>query len=486
MSDLLILDYDHHQVRLLTASESGGNLRGGEIATAPLDGQPTSEVIVAAARPLLEKAAARGKAIVVVGGRDVQSRLLRVPPVPDDELPEIVRLRASTEFPPTEGATVIDFQPLDAAASDAAVVLAARISEKTLATAREVAAKVHISPQHVCMRGCGIAHLAVAHHSEFRHGVHLLAAVRGHQLDLVGVHHGKPAVIRTVALPSEGDQASRGAAAAREIRRTMAAVGSELGASEVDSLAWLCGTPSDEQLASTVSDQLTQNITTLDLRSLVDSPGDDLAAFAGMLGCGQAVSAKQVAIDFLSPRRPPEKQAPVRTYALAGSLAAVLLLGLGYLAYNRVASIERMAESDVEKRSQIESELELIEPDRQKAKEIEQWMATDVNWLDEIDRVTLTLRPEPLDNHEEFKPDCDVLLTSLVAKQAPGRNGVGGTLELAGGVRDDDVLEGLEDQLRGVDRQVNPKLMLKDPEASPYVWSFQDDVVVTSSEEGRP
>lgn len=486
MSDLLILDYDHHEVRLLVAGEGGGRLQGGQVSAAPLEGDPTPDTIAAAAKSLLEAAGSRGKVIVLVGGREVQSRLVRVPPVPADELPEIVRLRAATELPPAEGATVIDFLPLETSAGGSALVLAARVNEKTLAHARAIAAKLHLTPQHVCLRGCGIAAVAARQQAELGSGIHLVAAVRGNSLDLVGIDQGLPAVMRTVGLPAEGAGASRAAAAAREIRRTMAAVSSELAATEVQSLAWLCGNTHDEALAQALAEQLACPVHPIDLRPLVSSTSGQLSAFAGMLGCGQALAAQDTAIDFLAPRRPPEKQAPVRTYAMAAGLAALVILGLGYLAYNSVASIERQAEAHVADRLDIESQLEQLDPDRQQAEAIEAWLATDVNWLDELDHVALTLRPEPLDNHEQFKPQRDVILTSLAAKQAPGRNAVGGTLELAGGVRDDDVLEDLEDQLRDERRQVNPKLMLKDPEASPYVWSFQDDLVVQPSGEGWP
>ncbi|WP_442485288.1 hypothetical protein [Aeoliella sp. SH292] len=488
MADLLLLDWDDRQVRALFGSESGGSMRVREAASAELNGDPTAANIASALKPLVAgMQAGKAKVAVVLGGRDVQSRLLRVPPVPAEEMPDVVRLRASTEFPTVDDSAVIDYLPMPAIEDQSATVLAARVTEKMLAMARDVCTKLHLTLQHVVMRGCGVAEVATRAKPELVSGVHLIAALRGGELELVGIRDGKPAVIRTIPVPADGDVESRATAATREIRRTIAAVTSELNANTIDSRVWIVGSDDDVGVAERTARALSRRIDTVDLRTVagdVSWPAD-ASAYSGMLGCGHSIASRDVPLDFLAPRRPPEKKAPIRTYALAGSLAAMVLLGGGWFIYSTVNGIETAITTANDERNKTLADLKKLEPEQKQSAEIEKWLATDVNWLDEIDRVAVTLRPEPLDNHEKFDVDRDVILRSITAKQAAGRQGEGGSLELAGAVRDDAVLEAIENQLRDDRRQVNPKSLVTDTESSPYVWKFQDDIVVTRVEEDR-
>jgi hypothetical protein len=489
MAELLLIDWDDKQVRLVAGTATGASLRVDNVAAAPVEGEASISSVTTALRPLLASVPhGRSKTVLVLGGRDVQSRLLRVPPVPADELPDVVRHRAGTEFPVADEAAVIDFLPIEMSEGTPTTVLAARVATKTLASAREVASKLQITPESIAMRGCGVADLVRAQGQNSLTGVSLIAVRRGSELDLIGTHEGNAAVVRTVSLPGESDTEDLARAATREIRRTIAAIGSELGASDVDSVTWIVGDDEDKELANRCASELSRPFNQIDLRTLVAGEvawPDGAAAFAGMVGTGMAIAQRSLPVDFLAPRKPPEKKAPTTTYALAGALAAVVLLGGGWMMYRSVASLEETAAADLREREAIEADIKQLTPERVQSQEVAQWLATDVNWLDEIDRIAMTLRPEPVDNHEAFKADRDVRLTSLVAKKAAGRRGTGGTIELAGGVRDDDVLQDMEKLLRGPGRQVNSKTLIYDLQEAPYVWTFQNDIVVTPNKEER-
>lgn len=487
MSELFIIDWDDHQARVLIGSTRGGSLRVEQVATADIDGKPTAASIAEALRAqLADIQYVKANVVVVLGGRDVQSRLLRVPPVPADELPDLVRLRAGTEFPVVDEAAIVDFLPIESIDSTPSAVLATRITAKTLADAHEVCNKLHLAPEHIAMRGCGVAELAKASDTHPKQGLRLLIVRRNFELDLIGTLDANAAVARTVPLPEDADEKALALAAAREIRRTVAAMSSELGAQDVDAVSWIVGDELDQRIADHCSREFSRRIDAVEFSSLTSSDAiwpEGAAAFAGMVGTGVALAKKGLSVDFLSPRKPPEKATSPTTYVLAVALVALVFLGGGWMLYSNVASLERETARDVSQRELIEAEVESLAVERKFSQEVEQWLASDVNWLDEIERIATTLRPETLDNHDEFEPDRDVRLTSLVMKKAAGRRSVGGVVELAGGVRDDDVLEDLEQQLRGPDRQVNPKPLIKDDQAAPYVWTFQADIVVTPPQE---
>lgn len=489
MSELLLIDWDDQQARLLTGSTSGGSLRVHHFASAPIEGEASPSSIASALKPLLADAHhGKARTVFVLGGRDVQSRLLRVPPVPANEMPDLVRLRAGTDFPTVDEAAVIDYLPFESTAAGPTSVLAARVAASTLAGAREVASKLQLTPESITMRGCGVAALAKVVGNHPQEGIGLIVVRRGDALDLIGTQDGNAAVVRTVPLPANVDTDAVASTAAREMRRTIAAFSSELGAHDVESITWIVGDEADNRVAEECSRELSRRVTQVELAKLVSSDTtwpDGSAALAGMVGTGVALANRSLPIDFLAPRKPTEKKTPKTTYALAASLAAITLLGGGWMSYSIVASVEKDAAADIGERETIDADIEKLSKEVRESQDVEQWLATDVNWLDEIDRITLTLRPEPLDNHEAFQPDRDVRLSSLVTKKAAGKRGVGGTVELAGGVRDDAVLEDMENQLRGPGRQVNPKSMINDSQDAPYVWTFQGEIVVTPDSKDR-
>ncbi|QDU55442.1 type IV pilus biogenesis protein PilM [Aeoliella mucimassa] len=492
MSDFVLLDWDTRQVRLLACSHSGGVLSVRHAESAPLEDEVSAASLIAAFSPLVKRVSGgKHKAVLVLGGRDVQSRILRIPPVPAEELPDMVRLRAGTEFSTADETAIVDYLPLLEPEDEPATLLVARTAENRLELAKQVCGKLQLGLQHISLQGDGIASLAIAGNESLARGTHLVAACRNDGVDLVGLYDGKLASVRAVPLPKDGDLATQTKAVAREIRRTIAALASGLEASQIESLVWLTANEHDQALAESCGNELARKMVAVDLTSL---PGlrlndlestDTLAPFANLLGTAIMADEAKLGFDFLAPRKAPEPKKPFTMYALAGTLAAIVLLGGGWLIHSSVASIESKADAAQAQLATLRNDIEEMSDEVKQSQQIQQWHNTNVNWLDELDRIAVTLRPEPLDNHEKFDKEGDVILTRINVRQAAGKNGRGGTVELAGGVREFSVIDEMEQRLGGADREVQQKPAIEDPDAKPYVWSFQNDIVVTTPQEGR-
>ena len=494
MTPKILIDWDKHQVRLLLLEEQSGRVLVRDARSAPLSGEAASvealaEEIASAFEPLLTShGRSKSDAIVLVGGRDVQFRLFRVPPVPKDELPDLVRLRATSEFPSVDENGIIDYQRLDSPAGEPQRLLVGYLSGESAMVVRQVCEKLHLTPESIVPRGCGLAALALRRQPDLATGTHVVVGRRPHGIDLVALHQGATAAIRSIPLQAEADETQLVQSAAREIRRTLASVSSELGLNEISSIVWLTNNQDEVARMKLVGREIGQTIESIAIDLHSDSEGniagdiagdiDKALAYAGLLGVGESAAAHSLAIDFLSPKKRLEKTSPKRAFALAGVAALLIAAGASWWLYDQVASVERQTVSTNEKRQQIEGEIKRLQPEQQQYESVKAWLATDVNWLDEVDRLSLQLRPQTLDD-KNFDAPNDILLTSLVASKASGARGTGGTIVLKGRARDDRTLQVIEKRLRDNRHEVHPKGVVKSPEGLPYVWDFQADLVVT-------
>lgn len=485
MSNQLVLDWDEKTVRVFAFSERGGSARPRAVAMADLPSDDvTVDTLASALEPLIAPhRSSKSTAIVIVGGGDVQFRLMRLPPAPVDELPEMVAMRAISEFPSTDEQGTIDFFPFEQKPDHPQQVLAARLASKSEATARKVCERLGLAVSHILPRGSTRAWLAMHERPACKTGSHVIVSMRGGEIDLVGTYEGAPAVVRGVRVSTSGEPESTAGFVTRELRRTQAALISEVGGAKVDAIHWIVGDEWDLHLAELASKNLDQPIDTLDVRTTEITSDADLdwpegaAAFGALLGAAGSVASRTVALDFHAPRKKIEKESPKRTIALAAAAAVLVACGVGWLMYDRVAAIERETEDLVKRRTEIEQQVEQLQDEVNRSEHVDEWLATDVNWLDELDRLALALRPKPVSD-KEFDEKSDVLLVSFDAKAQRGRNSKGGRIDLKGALRQDKALAAIETRLRDATHQVEAGVTNQGGRKSPYTHTFNTDILV--------
>lgn len=484
MAHQIVIDWDDAQVRALVIERRGSGLQVVAAKVAPLEGDQSAAALVRALEPLV--APHRGpktETLVVVGGRDVQFRLLRLPPAPVDELPDMVALRSSSEFPIADEQGTIDFFPFEGAGTSSQLVLAARLASKSEETIRKVCQQLHLHLAHIVPQGSASAWLSVRERAECKTGVHVAASLRQGELDLVGIFQGAAAVIRSVPLPVDLRIETLTPFAVRELRRTQAAVASELGVDGIDSIVWHVVGDNDVELVTSVSTKLGTPVHTIDLLSTrgVDTSGvawpEGASAFTALMGVALADADRSQAIDFLAPRRRVEKRIPVRTLALAGTAAALLLLGGGYWLYNGVASIQSKAAELTSQINELETQTKELDLEMQRAQKVEAWLKTDVNWLDELERTALAQRPKPVTD-KAFDAQSDVMLSSIEARTAQAGRGTGGTLILKGAAVAETAVRELDQRLRDKEHNVEAGSIFQNADSSKYKYSFGTTVTV--------
>jgi hypothetical protein len=144
-------------------------------------------------------------------------------------------------------------------------------------------------------------------------------------------------------------------------------------------------------------------------------------------------TASPPAFDFLHPRRRPEPPSRRNTYALAGlagGLVILALMAVSWIQGDRLnAEVRRLQMSS----KALDKNVELATKSDKAAEEIGQWVAEEINWLDELRWLS-----------EHFPPAEDAMLTQLKLNVNSGR----GEIILDGLVRDVDAAARLDHGLQ--------------------------------------
>ncbi|MEQ8848735.1 hypothetical protein [Botrimarina sp.] len=422
----LALQIDSRGVGAVLAETASGDPRPVAAFITPLAADPAAVAeALRSAAPTLRG----GKLQLAVALPPSEARLRRLaaPPAPDEELPHLVKLQAAREAAADADGIIVDFVPPSRPAEGPLELLVAWAPSATIDFWRQVAAKLGgrlalATPRSLA--ACGLA-------AQERNTV-VVVTRAGDEVDIVATRGGEPVAARSARLMGDNPAAS----ARRELRRTLLSLPTEGGEPTVysdwdgDSLSEAApGEGLDPQQAAA----LQQN----------------RAAWGMVLSCARG----DAVINLADPRRPPEKRGSRRTTALLAAAAGSVLLFGGWMAYERLAALDReIAELQTELNDQ-ELYAEDFQPQREQAAALDRWLESDVTWLDELERLSVKLRPEPLDS-DDFPVATDVRLTQLIATSS-GDGAPGGRMQLRALARTASTSD-LEARLRDSSRPVEP------------------------------
>ncbi|HZN32504.1 MAG TPA: hypothetical protein VFB80_01750, partial [Pirellulaceae bacterium] len=133
MSRLVALEWDAKEARVVVGRKRGTALVVEQAFAAPLpqkaEGSAAeADIGGAIAKALSERGLSRVEALVAVGRASIELKFLSTPPVPPEELPELVRFQALRQFTSLGDDWPLDFVPLGPTADGGTNVLAAAIS----------------------------------------------------------------------------------------------------------------------------------------------------------------------------------------------------------------------------------------------------------------------------------------------------------------------------------------------------------------------
>jgi Tfp pilus assembly PilM family ATPase len=448
MSRLLALEWDQNEARVAVAQAHGGqavieHAFAVQLPATAGNGSDTSDLAARLSAALADRGIDRRRTLVAVGRANIELKLMSLPPAPASELPELVRFQAQRQFNSLEDDWPLDFITLSGDENTPHSVLAAAISaelvEQIVATCRSV----DLRPRRLALRPCAAASLLRRSARRSGERVRLLVDPLVEEADLTALVEDDVVFIRTVRLPTVAHEAARRQTLLGEIRRTVAAVQNQLGGDRVDAI-YICGEQGDEdEWAGQLRDELGHPthvfppFSGLQLGAELSRKLPDHAArFAPLLGMllDEADDSHQ-AIDFLHPRQKPKARDNRRTIAIAASIAALLLIAYVGNVWFGLSRLDDQIAATKGKVEQLKGENESHAAARDQTAEIEQWLATDVIWLDKLHMLS-----------ERYPPSKDAMVTKLIF--GIGRDQTaGGVVELDGVVRDWDVMNVIESQI---------------------------------------
>jgi Tfp pilus assembly PilM family ATPase len=502
MPRILAIDWDRLEGRalLVHAGPTGSSIVGGwTVSLASADGSTPAPREIGARLAAAIGGAAGASATTLVGvGRDqVQMVLLSLPPAPPEELPELVRFQAERELTSLGPEAALDFIPLSGDATTPNQVLVAALSAGGVTEVRQMCEAIGVEPARITLRATAAASFVARRLSAGSSEVSLVVNRLSDEADLTVLVGDQAVLVRTVRLPDPTEVAPRARALAGEIRRTIAAARQQLGEQQVSRVI-LCGIAAESGSAATLAGDLGLTVDVFDVAD--NAPAgltktglapESLARFAAVMGMALGEADRRAPVlDFLNVRRRAAERKFTRQHGLAIAAAALALLFFSLVLWKRShdlsAEIARLNAETAAQQSEFKTEQ--LDKSLADAASIQRWLATDVNWLDEFDRLSNKWRPQPLES-KEYPVADDAVVTQLTAFRPPGNDSRGGRLAVQAVARNSQVQAILEARLRDKTHQVEAVGGKADSSIPGYLWSFPltvDVVPAEGDEEAAP
>lgn len=392
MARLLALDWDRYEARMIVARPQGDGVAIEQAVSVPLEleGQEnaTDGLEEQLSKAIDSLKVSKAQALTAIGRSLVELRTMKLPPAPDEELPDMVRFQAMREFSALKESSPLDFVPLGDAGLEPGEVMAAAVPAELSTLVHQMLTTRGHEPIRSVLRPASAASLAMRRLPSARVGVTLVIAQQADSAELAVAKNGTVVFTRSFRLPPNWHPGETGEPLLGEVRRTIAAAQNQLGDAKVDRII-LFGTEAEHAgLQNRLSDRTKLPVEVIDPFNGLKVSGSQPSQperFAGLIGMLQDEAGDvRPAIDFQNPRQRPVQESNRRQNVLLAATAATILLGLLFLwwwQHDRLNT--RIRESEFAIR-QMEDATKKLNSTVTLARKLDDWKRHDKNWLDEL------------------------------------------------------------------------------------------------------
>lgn len=351
----------------------------------------------------------RCDALVSFGRGMSELRVISVPIVPDNELPDIVRFQALRQFANCAENAPVDFLKLSEGTDDKKV-LAATIPAEILENLKSGCNAAGLQLKGVKLRST--CSTALSQHTDPELKNYIIVDPSAKSFNLEVVSFGKLCITRTIRSVA-GDSSVQ---IVREIRRTLAAATNQIAEYETRNIV-VFGNESDfDGLRATIEKDLqfdVKFINPFDFAPGLSELPSRVGTYASLIGLlVDHTSNKTETIDFLSPRKKVESSEGNRLKWIVGIAAAALFLLCGGFAYWTLADLS----------SKIAKVNEQIKAGAVTDKTVQETIAN-VERIEEFDNAQVVWLRELANLSEDFSdPDFAIVNSATFALKANDQN----------------------------------------------------------------
>jgi Tfp pilus assembly PilM family ATPase len=490
----LALDWDDEQIRMVVAEPSGRGLHVRAAAVVSI-GESGLQATLA---ELTQKYSLEKSEVLVAVGRDrAELRQMEFPPVPSEELPDMVRFQAIRQFASAGENAAIDFitthsddQGIKAIVAATGPVHLAPIRKTCEAagwTLSRVALRPIASAALYRLKASNRLKLPTAGQTdssdESEPTVALIDLVAD-EAEIVLLRDSEIVFVRSVRLPAgesggQSNAIARTGSLAGEIRRSMIACGAT--GPECHVVMWGTADRHGDELRL-LSERLSQQQATPCQTLLIDplelvgvdtsetsiqqSTGSMIGRLAPLIGLlvADADDAGEL-IDFLNPRQTIEVTTDRRKVAAMIGIPVALAATIIWLLWGNLARLDTQIEQQTAANNELRTKTKSSDVMIERTEKIDQFLDSDVNWLDEFEQLASSM------------PAADQLIVKEISAVANSRDG-GGRIVVSGLVTSPEVIDAFEAAMRNDSHQVIGDKVTQLPTADAYRWQMIETIAL--------
>ncbi len=460
----LAIDWDESELRLVAAQCSGRSVKVTDAAVVPLGDTSVGETL----RMVIQSRGLENTdALVAIGRGKAELRELQLPPVPDDELPDMVRFQAIRSFASAGDSATVDYLVTNRT-ENGVEMIAAAIGPTNLNEIREICEGADLTTRRVSLRPLAASALFLIHNQPSQGKDTVLIDLLADDAEIVVAREGRVIFVRTVRMPS--GEAARGKALAGELRRSLVACGSSGSLDRVVLWGRESVHAGDLKMLAEASGSRVEMLNPFDLVDVDRKTKDELpehvgrlAPLVGLLAADESDADRLV--DFLNPReRVEETPSPYRTVLLVGvPIAAVLLMT--FAVYSQLKGLDQQIADLQAANTELKPSVDQASQAVARTEKIDVFLDGDVNWLSEIRRLAKDI------------PPSDKLIVRGISATSDPRSG-GGTLKVEGAATDPAVIDQFEEALRDASHQVSGDGASEQKTSDAYRWGFTESIKI--------
>ncbi len=462
----LAIDWDESELRLVAAQCSGSNVKVTDARVIPIEDNVLQTLKAALDGQGMENT----EALVAIGRGQAELRELQLPPVPEDELPDMVRFQASKSFATAGDNATVDY--LVTSRNETGVeMIAAALGAEELQRLRGVCESGSLVAKRISIRPLSAAALYLLKQERSSANDTVLIDLLSDEAEIVVARDGRVIFVRTVRMPSAED--ARGRALAGELKRSLVACGSSGTLERVVLWGRAAVHSQDVEMLVEATDS---KVEVLDPFSLVDVDRNTkgnmpehvgrLAPLVGLLVADETGADRL--LDFLNPRKRVEVvESPYRKYLIAAVPVAVAAL-VAFFIYRQLGALDGQIEGLKMANNDKQKGVKAADVSIARTELVDKYLDGDVNWLNEIRRLASKV------------PESDKLIVRSVSAVSDSRNG-GGTMTIEGAVTKPAVIEEFEGAIRDDFRTVQGDGASELRTSDQYRRSFTETITINPS-----